>query len=67
MKLRATIKRTETSTHKFVHFFFPAGVKPFMRESIIKRNIGPLPYSECFSVENGVTHVMYSARKGTNR
>jgi hypothetical protein len=63
MKLRARITRTETSVHKFVHFFFPVGVRPVIRESILQRNLGPRPYSEGYSVDNGITHVMYSSRK----
>lgn len=64
MKLRAKIKRSQDATHRYVHFFFPAGVRPIVRESIIARNIGPRPYSEGRSMnEAGEMHVMYSARK----
>jgi len=69
MKLRARItRRTETPTHKSIHFAFPKGVRPFIRESILIRNIGPRPYSEATMWSaTGETLVMYSARKKGNR
>jgi len=64
MRLRATIKRTETDTHRFIHFVFPKGVNPFMYEHVLRRNLGARPYSEAFSMNaQGESLVMFGARK----
>lgn len=46
MKLRAKIERKATYRDRSVTLTFPAGVKPFVSEAIITRNIGPRPWSE---------------------
>jgi hypothetical protein len=64
MKLRAKIKRIEDRTHRTIHFYIPAGVRPVISESIITRNIGPRPWTEAFGgAKDGSVHRMYSARK----
>lgn len=53
MKLRALIERNNNFRSKSVKLTFAVGVKAFVSESIITRNIGPRPWSEISFYENG--------------
>ena len=53
MKLRALIERGKSYNGKrMIKLTFPKDVNPVVSESILRRNLGPRPYAEGFSVND---------------
>ncbi len=60
MKLIANIERKSDWKSKVLKCTFPKDNRPFMREAVLRRNLGPRPYSEIsFTNNDGQQVVIY--------
>lgn len=60
MKLIATIERKQSNLFKSVTLTFARGVNPYVRETIIARNIGPRPWTEMSYWKDGQAVRVYA-------